>query len=469
MQRILVAGSGIAGASVAAHLTRVAKASGRNAEVVVVDPRPAMTGSSQFSTECYRNFFTDEASVPMMQRSIELMEEMNATHDLQMSRRGYLFVATTEETAEQICAMAKVAAGFGAGEVRYHESAETYRPSTSQGFDKSLRGFDIIRGGRRAAEEIQKIFPYLNPDITCMVHCREAGWLDATGLGSSYLSEAKKNGARCIQGDLEEVVVNGGAVTGVRIATPGGEVREIGCDAFVNASGAWLNRVNAKVDGAAELPIRNDVICKTVLYDPLEKIPGSHCPFVFWKEETDVDWSDEMREALADLDDTHEGGIVNTKAWLDRQPPGQHIRPIGNKRHIILWEHAHQHVGCGNDPQEEPVFPPLTIEHFKELAVRGASSIAPGLLDYCDSLTHDTYQDAGYYCVNKEDGRPIVTQHGPENYFVLGALGGWGIMSSSGLGELCAKTVLQVALPSYHGAFTVPRLDAPVGGICPMR
>ena len=469
MKRIVVAGCGMAGASVSAHLTRISKAAGLNTEVVLLDPRPPLTGSSQYSTECYRNFFTDEAAVPMMQRSIEIMEEMDRTHNLQMGRRGYLFVATKEEVAAQLVTMAEVASGFGAGELRYHDTPDTYSHSPAQGLKGSQRGFDIVRSNPDVAN---KLFPYLNADVSTMVHCREAGWLDATGLGSAFISEAKKNGAKHIAAELRSVNVTQNNVSSVVIEKRCGTVETIECDAFVNASGAWVNNIASKIEGCELLPISNTVISKTVLHDPEQHVPSQHCPFVFWKEDTKIEWSEEMVEALTELDDTDEGGIVNTKEWLKVQPSGQHLRPMGNNRILILWEHAHTHLQCGNvgeGSQGVPQFPPTTIEYFKELAVHGAASIVPKLSQYCGALTKETYQDAGYYCVNTEDARPIVTQHGPENAFVLGALGGWGVMSSSALGELCAKTVLQRDLPEYAGAFSIPRLIKPVGGNCPMR
>jgi len=69
-RHVIVAGSGVAGASVAMHLAQ------RGAQVTLVDPRPPMTATSQYSTECYRSFFTDAAMVPFMSRSIDLIEAL---------------------------------------------------------------------------------------------------------------------------------------------------------------------------------------------------------------------------------------------------------------------------------------------------------------------------------------------------------------------------------------------------------
>ena len=475
MKRIVVSGCGVAGSAVAMHLTRLQKGLDRPAEVVVVDPLPPLTGTSGYSSECYRNFFTDAPIVPMMARSIELMEQLDRDHQLNMNRRGYVFMSQTKDGGEKLAALANGASECGAGPVRVHTDASSYVHSAPMGLgspdDEHLFGFDLMQVGDhtvgadgfstdvRTRGEINKLYPYLSPGVSTLMHCRRGGWLDAAGLGAAYIKEAKTGGAKFVHGSkISEVKVNQGLVSGVELTNHAtGAVETIECDAFVNASGAWLQHINGKIEGSPRLPMTNKVICKVMLYDEKGVIPED-APFLFWSDNTTVPWTPDMAEALEELDDTAEGGITNTKEWLKTQPMGQHIRPCGNKRVIVLYEHAHQHVTCG-DGEGEPEFPINSlIDYFPDLCVEAVGAMVPGVKQYSGALTQDTYKDAGYYCTNTLDERPIASQHGSiPNSFVCGTLGGWGIMSSSAVGELCAMQVLGQQTPSYAGAFTLPR------------
>ena len=59
-------------------------------------------------------------------------------------------------------------------------------------------------------------------------------------------------------------------------------------------------------------------------------------PFMVWRDKVDMEWDEEMREFLQELDDTAEGGSVNSASWLQVQPGGQHLRPAGNGRVLML-------------------------------------------------------------------------------------------------------------------------------------
>ena len=69
---VVVIGAGIAGISTAYHLA-VRHGVPR---VTIVDPRPPLTLTSDKSTECYRNWWPNEPMVGLMNRSIDLLEEM---------------------------------------------------------------------------------------------------------------------------------------------------------------------------------------------------------------------------------------------------------------------------------------------------------------------------------------------------------------------------------------------------------
>ena len=69
--QVVVIGAGIAGVSTAFHLTRYGIE-----DIVLVDPRPPLTLTSDKSTECYRNWWPNASMVGLMNRSIDLLDEM---------------------------------------------------------------------------------------------------------------------------------------------------------------------------------------------------------------------------------------------------------------------------------------------------------------------------------------------------------------------------------------------------------
>ncbi|KAJ9469337.1 hypothetical protein DIPPA_01776 [Diplonema papillatum] len=446
---VVIAGAGVAGTSTAMHLTRLAK----HARVTLLDARPPLTGTSQYSSECYRSFFMDSAVVPLMQRSIELMEDIHARHNISMNRKGYVFLTGSEQGTGTLQQIASRSSAAGAGPIRVHQSAATYVKSPEKGLGTDLDGFDLLQD----RDEILKIFPFVNPEVTSMLHCRKAGWLDAQQLGRVYISEAKENGAKVVSGTVMAIdkSASDGSVKTVRYQAKDGSEGKLDCDVFINASGAWLQTVNELV-GAMELPVVNSLIAKVILKDVHGVIPQSDCPFMVWRDPTTIPWSEDHAECLIDMDDTHEpGGVQNCASWLKPQPGGQHLRPLGNNRIMLLWEHVHRHLKIGHAPSMPVEY---TNPLYPELAVQGCKFIAPGLGKYADTLGKDTHIDAGYYC-STNDGRPIVGQHGPPNSFVVGGMGGWGIMSSSAVGELGALHATESKLPAYAYAFTLPRLD----------
>eukprot|EP01063_Lacrimia_lanifica_P015351 TRINITY_DN22147_c0_g1_i1.p1 TRINITY_DN22147_c0_g1~~TRINITY_DN22147_c0_g1_i1.p1 ORF type:complete len:509 (+),score=196.45 TRINITY_DN22147_c0_g1_i1:55-1581(+) len=452
-RRVVVAGAGVAGCSTAMHLAR------RGAQVTLVDPRPPMTATSQYSSESYRNFFLDAEVVPLMRRSIAIMEAQCEKHGINMTRRGYLFLTGTEEGAASLTGLAERASALGAGDVRYHDTAATYqRNSTSwTDYDRTLDGFDVVRD----PGVIRELYPFLTPKATAMVHARKCGWLDAQRLGRSFFDDAKADGAAFVQGAIQQVsTAADGAVDAVTVTDAAGAATEVPCDAFVNCGGAWLNHIN-ELAGAPRLPTETQIVSKVVLHDTEGVIPQAESPFVVWRDNITLDWSEDMQEALVEMDDVKDGGIMNTASWLGEQQGGQHFRPLGNERVLFLWEHIHGHIRVGDDPE----FPVAQLNDFyPEISLEAMKALVPALDVYTGALgKHNTTMDAGYYCMNTEDARPVISQHGPPNCFVVGTLSGWGIMSSAVCGELCAQHVLKEDLPQYAGAFTWPR-ERPLEG-----
>ena len=173
----MVIGAGIAGVSTAYEL-----AVNHDVDrVVIVDPRPPLTLTSDKSTECYRNFWPNRAMVGLMNRSIDRFEEMaeESGNVFGLSRRGYLFVTADEGRFRSLAEAAEVSSGLGAGPVRSHPGAHPY--------DNQPDGFDVFTD----TESLLGQFPYLTDQAVGAVHVRRAGWLSAQQLGAWMLDKAR--------------------------------------------------------------------------------------------------------------------------------------------------------------------------------------------------------------------------------------------------------------------------------------
>ena len=120
MAKVVVCGAGIAGISTAFHLTRA----GIN-DVVLADPRPPLTLTSDKSTECYRNWWPNEPMVQLMGRSIELLDRYagESGNVFGLNRRGYLYLTAEPDRLDAMAAQAAAASAAGAGPLRTHTAA----------------------------------------------------------------------------------------------------------------------------------------------------------------------------------------------------------------------------------------------------------------------------------------------------------------------------------------------------------
>ncbi|MEA2058722.1 MAG: FAD-dependent oxidoreductase, partial [Actinomycetota bacterium] len=96
----VICGAGIAGVAAAYYLTVRCGVS----NVVICDPRPPLTLTSDKSTECYRNWWPSPPMVEFMGRSIDLLEEVaiESGNTIQLSRRGYLYVTGDDADLEDM-------------------------------------------------------------------------------------------------------------------------------------------------------------------------------------------------------------------------------------------------------------------------------------------------------------------------------------------------------------------------------
>ena len=127
-----------------------------------------------------------------------------------------------------------------------------------------------------------------------------------------------------------------------------------------------------------------------------------------------------------------------------------HGRPEGSggtASLLVLFNH--DHGPC------EPVFPLPEEPHYAEIALRGMSTMVPGLAAYIGKGARP-YVDGGYYIKTREN-RPLIGPLPVEGAYVTGAFSGFGVMASCAAGELLARHITERALPDYAPAFLLSR------------
>lgn len=438
---VVICGAGIAGISVA---YRLAVTHGMR-NVVLVDERPPMSLTSGASTEAYRNWWPgpDGAMVRLMNRSIDLLEEMSEAsgNRFLMNRRGYLYATADPDRVEAMRASAELAESYGAGPLRVHSGSAGdpgYRPSPAEGWQGQPEGADLILD----LELIRREFPYLNPAARGVLHARRCGWFSGQQLGMLQLEAARAAGVQLVTGRVERGETVGGRVSSVQVAARG-ESWTVTTPCFVGAAGPMLSAVGSLL--GVTLPVFSELHLKVSIEDHLGAVPRD-APFTIWDDPQRIDWSDEERELVAGL----EGG----ERLLGEMPAGVHLRTEGggSSRHLlVLWPY---HL----EPVAE-VFPLPVPEHSAEICLRGMATAVPGLAPYVERLPRP-FVDGGYY-TKCRDNRPLAGPLAVEGAFVHGALSGYGLMASAATSELVAAHIAGGALPDYAPAFHPGRFEDP--------
>jgi sarcosine oxidase, subunit beta len=426
---IVICGAGIAGVA-AAHF--LSKAGARN--ILLLDERPPLSLTSDRSTECYRNWWSDPEMLALMNRSIDLMEALadESGNIFRMNRRGYLYLTADEKRAADLETTSYQTSSLGAGPMRVVSSSSLYyQPSPAEGFHNLPTGADLLIGN----DLIRKYFPYITNRAIAALHVRRAGWLSAQQLGMHLLETARQDGVRFESGRVTGVDRAKGRVTGVRLSS-GGQIKT---PIFVNAAGPALQEVGRMLE--VDLPVLTELHLKAAIKDPLG-IVGREAPLLIWTDPQSLPWEEEERQALAEDDETR---------WLTESfPSSVHTRPEGNEESqtiLMLWEYQTRSM--------DPVWPPPVDEQFPEVALRGLATMLPRMREYFSRMPRPQL-DGGYYTKTREN-RPLVGPMGVEGAYVMGALSGYGIMSACAAGDLLAAHITCARLPSYAPAFQLSR------------
>jgi glycine/D-amino acid oxidase-like deaminating enzyme len=428
---VVICGAGISGVSAAYFLS---KAGFKN--ILLVDPRPPLSFTSDKSTECYRNWWPDREMLALMNRSIDLLEELaeESGNVFHMNRRGYLYVTADENKIEDLISASYRTSSLGAGELRVHSAgASSYPPAQPEGFQLSPEGADLLIGNAL----IRKYFPYLTESAVAALHARRAGWLSAQQLGMYLLETARRCDVHFKSAGVSGVDVINGHVSSIRLSS--GEL--VDSPIFINAAGPLLKSVGNYLN--IDLPVHTELHLKAAIKDSLGVV-GRDAPLLIWNDEQILPWKEDERQALAEEDSTR---------WLTEAfPSGVHTRPEGAGDDILmLWEYQTKIM----DPSDSPAMD----DQYPEIALRGLAAMLPRMQDYFVRMPRPQL-DGGFYTRTREN-RPLIGPMCVDGAFVIGALSGYGIMSACGAGDLLTAHVTGAALPSYASAFDLSRYQDP--------
>lgn len=404
--------------------------------VTLVDPLPPLTLTSDKSTECYRNWWPNRPMVSLMNRSIDILENLadEWNNSFGLTRRGYLFVTARSEMLAGWEQQANIISQYGGGPVRSHPGPFSYRPPQAEGFHNQPQGVDILEG----SETIRRHYPYITNEAVGALHVRRAGWFSAQQLGSQMLDQCIAFGLEHIKDRVVGIETGGGAIKSV--STEGGRI--IQCDVVVNAAGPMAAEVAAMV--GLDLPLTSEIHMKVAYRDHLRVVPRG-APMVIWSDPQHIDWSEEEREALAE---------AGRSELLDTMPIYCHGRPEGgydSPYFLALWEYH-------NDVRK-PEWPIPNDDLYPEAVIRGLATMIPGFSAYFDGLPPSSV-DGGYYTKTPEN-RPLIGSAGPAGHFLACGYSGFGVMVACGGADLVADHITGVDLPEYAPDFQLARYEDP--------
>lgn len=437
---VVICGAGIAGVTTAYQLA--VKHGVKN--IVIVDPLPPLTLTSDKSTECYRNWWPGpgDAMVGLMNRSIDIMDALHneSPARLPMHRYGYLFATADPKSVETMIASAKEISRLGAGELRIHRGDSNdpeYIPVTEHSLADAPAGADLFLD----QSLIRKYFPHLTERTVALLHARRCGWFAAQQFGMYMLEQAIAHGVLFVRGNVESVEAVGNKIKSVKVAANDGE-KSISTRNFVIAAGPMQKQVGKMI--GVDIPVQCELHLKVIFNDPRHIFPRQ-MGLLIWNDPVTLPWADDEKEALAESEETQ---------WLLHElPSGVHGRPEGEGDMILLQWLYH------NIEAVEPTFPVQLDAQLPEVALRGMATVVPGLSAYFNQIPKP-FVDGGYYTRTPEN-RPLIGPLAVDGAYIAGGFGGFGMMASCGASDLLAKHIVGAELPSYAPAFLLSRYDDP--------
>lgn len=435
---VVIIGAGIAGIAAAYELA-VERRLGR---VVIVDPEPPLSVTSDKSTECYRNFWPAPELVRFMNRSIDRLEDWDRSSGgrFALNRNGYAYFTASPERADAFARAAALSSEAGAGPVRVHQGAvgealpETEHDRMAPGLD----GFDLMLD----SAAVRARYPWLRPDVRVALLARRCGWLSAQQLGMWLLERAREHGVELVVGEVVGIERVRGAVAGVGVLAGGAPLR-IATRTVVNAAGPRAAEV-ARLAGV-ELPLYSELHGK-VYFDDVDRVVPRELPLCIWGDPIDLAWdAAERAEIAADpelrfLTETMTGGV--------------HFRPEGGhdgRMLLLLWTYHLEPTAV--------VFPPRFDPYYPEVVLRGMAQMVPEFARYLDHRRRP-FVDGGYYTKTREN-RPLIGPTPVAGFHLMCGMSGWGIMAAAAACELLGAHITGQADPAVARWFLLSRYDDP--------
>jgi glycine/D-amino acid oxidase-like deaminating enzyme len=341
--------------------------------------------------------------VDLMNRSIDIYEELAGETEFGLNRNGYLFVTGEPGRLEQM-----------------RMQSEAIQPLGAKA--------DLL--DRKA---LLARYPFLTVSAAGGLFVPRAGWFRAQDLGLWMLDQARAAGARLVRA----------SATGIRsgeVTLDTGETISTG--AAIIAAGPMSPEV-AELAGL-QLPLFSELHLKTAFRDHLGIIPRD-APMTIWSDTQTIPWSDGERAGLLDAG---RGDVVG------EMPIVCHFRPEGGADSpyiVALWEY--------HDLVIEPTWPLPDDPLYPEVVMRGLATMVPGLEQYHDRLP-ESFVDGGYYTKTREN-RPLIGPSGVDGVHLLTGMSGFGVMVAAGSADLLARHIAGGKLPDYADAFLLSRYDDP--------
>ncbi|HEX6222542.1 MAG TPA: FAD-binding oxidoreductase [Acidimicrobiia bacterium] len=395
----VIIGAGIAGVSAAYHL---AVRHGMD-DVVVVDPRPPLSLTSDKSTECYRNWWPNQPMVGLMNRSIDIYEELACEADFGLNRNGYLFVTGEQQRLDDMKTQTEAIRALGA---------------TADVLDRH----ELLAG-----------YPFLTGDAVGGLFVPRAGWFRAQDLGQWMLDRARAAGASLVKASVTRIGAG-------EVALDSGE--SISTGSTVIAAGPMSSVVAGLV--GLEVPLFSELHLKVAFKDHLGVVPRN-APMTIWSDTQTLDWSPDELEGLIEM---------GRADLVGEMPIFCHFRPEGGRDSpyfVALWEY--------HDLVMEPTWPLPDDPLYPEVVMRGLTRMVPGLAAYRDRLP-ESFVDGGYYTKTREN-RPLIGPSGVDGVHLLTGMSGFGVMVSAGAADLLARHIVGEPLPGYADAFLLSRYEDP--------
>lgn len=281
---VVIVGAGVAGCSAFYHLARLNR--GRRAfRPLLVDALSPLSLTSANGSFSYRNWFPSAGEAPMRQLVVQSIDELDAIskktdNALGLNRNGYLWVTRDADKLAELTKHARDLEGTGGGALRVHQEGgklDGYRFSTEE-MQYDLDGCDLLLG----MDNISRVFPNLRDSgAIAALHVRRCGSLNPVKVANYELNKATEYcpEAQVLQGKVTEFMADGGAVSGVKIATASGETLQVDAPKVVFATGPLfeetLGMLKKRDLSGFDVPIINELHCRATWQDPDSVFPST--------------------------------------------------------------------------------------------------------------------------------------------------------------------------------------------------